>query len=119
MSEEIKAPLKGKKLIMELKKLPKPAKIPIKKKEEPVESDEEEQVESDEEKKTEWITRTIKGKRKLADGTVKEYTYQRRYPKKTVETRGAKPKPNKSKLRDLIKNLDSTDKLFGSCMLSK
>ena len=65
------------------------------------------QPEAKRESKQEWVFREVKGRRKMADGTVKEYTYRRRYPKKDHETRGRRKEPCKLKLRNSIKDLSN------------
>lgn len=49
-----------------------------------------------------------KGRRHMADGSIKEYYYNRKYYAKDpteAETRGRPTKQNLKQLRDLIKNL--------------
>jgi len=58
------------------------------------------------------IYRPTKGKRVKADGTVVEYTYQKKYIKRNPEgpeTRGRKECVNKKELRNLIKNFSEEE----------
>jgi len=55
--------------------------------------------------KKELVIKRVKGKRRMPDGTYEDYFYDRKYFKPTIETRGAKAKPNKSRLRTLLKDL--------------
>ena len=94
----------------QIKKLPvlvKMAKKVQKKQEFKEEKKEMKQPETKRESNQEWVIREVKGRRKMADGTIKEYTYNRRYPKKTHETRGRRKEPCKSKLRNSIKELSN------------
>jgi len=58
---------------------------------------------------TEYTKKIVKGKRILKSGEIKEYTYERTVEVKKPNKRGAKPKPNKSKLREMLKKLSDAE----------
>jgi hypothetical protein len=68
---------------------------------------EKKEVEVKEEQET--VIKQVKGKYKLADGTIKEYTYPKKYKKPLKENRGRKPMVYKPKLREMLRGLDDDD----------